>query len=183
MSLFRTQTEFGLHALQAAAEDARALLPRPLLLLASNNSSARTSMDAHPGTRGGEEARPAVLQQSAVAGDQSRVDQTLAEPQQSAAALVAGVELDDPAAEFYGLEYSDDDGDGDGEDGDADGDGGSDGGTAAEAAALRRLEPWRVAVRGALGGDDGSEPALPCHILPHLLLGDMVSRSLPALAE
>ena len=154
-------------------------------------------MDAHPGARGGEEevrgvgeARPccearrgeAVLQQSAVAGDQSRVE-TLAEPQQSAAVLVAGVELDDPAAEFYGLEYSDDDGDGDGEDGDADGDGGSDGGTAAEAAALRRLEPWRVAVRGALGGDDGSEPALPCHILPHLLLGDMVSRSLPALAE
>ena len=145
----------------------------------------------HPGARGGEEeevrgvgeARPAVLQQSAVAGDQSRVAQTLAEPQQSAAVLVAGVELDDPAAEFYGLEYSDDDGDGDGEDGDADGDCGSDGGAAAEAAALRRLEPWRVAMRGALGGDDGSEPALPCHILPHLLLGDMVSRSLPALAE
>ena len=144
---------------------------------------------AHTGARGGEEeevrgvgeARPAVLQQSAVAGDQSRVAQTLAEPQQSAAVLVAGVELDDPAAEFYGLEYSDDDGDG--EDGDADGDCGSEGGAAAEAAALRRLEPWRVAMRGALGGDDGSEPALPCHILPHLLLGDMVSRSLPALAE
>ena len=118
-------------------------------------------VDEHPGARGGEEEVRGV-------GSQSRAGQTLAEPQQSAAVLVAGVQLEDPAAEFYGLEYSDDDGDGDG---------GSDGGTAAEAAALRRLEPWRVAMRGALGGDDDSEPALPCHILPHLLLGDMVSRS------
>ena len=139
-------------------------------------------VDEHPGARGGEEeergvseARTAVLHHSTVAGEPSRVDQTLAEVQESAAVLAAGVELDDPAAEFYGLEYSDD-GDGDGEDGDGD----SDSGCAGEAAALRVLGPWRVAMRRVLGGVDGSEPALPCHILPHLLLGDMASCSLPA---
>ena len=136
---------------------------------------------AHPGARGGQvevrglsEASPAVLRQhSAAACDQSR-GETLAEPQQSAAVVAADVEeLGDPAAEFYDFEYSDDGGDGDGEDGGGDGDGG--GGDGAEAAALRRIEPWRVAVRRALGGADGIEPPLPCHILPHLLLGDMAS--------
>ena len=135
---------------------------------------------AHPGARGGEEVRgvseasPAVLlQHSAAACDQSRGNQTLAEPQQSAAVIAAAVELGDPAAEFYDFEYSDDDSDGDGEDGGGDGDGGGGGG--AEAAALLRIEPWRVAMRRALGGVDGIEPPLPCHILPHLLLGDMAS--------
>ena len=74
---------------------------------------------------------------SAMEDDQSRVDQSLANPQQSAAATGP----DDPAAEFYGLDYSDDDGDGGGDGGGA-GDGA--GGRASEAA---RLEPWRVAVR------------------------------------
>ena len=85
---------------------------------------------------------------------------------------------DDPAAEFYGLDYSDDDGGGGGDGGGA-GDGA--GGRASEAA---RLEPWRVAVRRTLGGGDGSEPALPCQILPHLLLGDLASAAcLPALVR
>ena len=73
----------------------------------------------------------------AVEDDQSQVDQSLADPQQSAAATGP----DDPAAEFYGLDYSDDDGDGGGDGGGA-GDGAV--GRASEAA---RLEPWRVAVR------------------------------------
>ena len=55
----------------------------------------------------------------AAADDQSRADQSLADPQSAAA-----TGPDDPAAEFYGLDYSDDDGDGDGEDGDGRGDDG-----------------------------------------------------------
>ena len=106
-----------------------------------------------------------VVARMAGEDDQSRVDQSLADPQQSAAATGP----DDPAAEFYGLDYSDDDGDGGGDGGGA-GDGA--GGRASEAA---RLEPWRVAVRRTLGDGDGSEPALPCQILPHLLLGDLAS--------
>ena len=43
------------------------------------------------------------------ADDQSRADQSLTDPQSAAA-----TGPDDPAAEFYGLDYSDDDGDGDG---------------------------------------------------------------------
>ena len=66
----------------------------------------------------------------AMEDDQSRVDQSLANPQQSAAAT----EPDDPAAEFYGLDYS--------------GDGGGTGDGAGERASeAARLEPWRVAVR------------------------------------
>lgn len=92
---------------------------------------------------------------------------------------------DDAAAAFGDLEFSDDDGDdyaGD-EEGDGAGtEGGSDAASAAERA-LWQLAPWRESLRRSLSGADGPEPALPCEILPHLLLGDLAcAAGLPLLA-